>query len=74
MIATASVGYIIVNKTHGEDEQVFPDPYDFGYQARLEFSMFTTSVGMIFVMIVLLLHVTKLGDKLSGTLAVSISD
>ncbi|XP_028399900.1 uncharacterized protein LOC114523230 [Dendronephthya gigantea] len=66
LIATASVGYN-VNKTRREDENVFPDPYDFGYQARLEFFMFTTSVGMIIVIIAFLLHGTEWQEKVSGS-------
>jgi hypothetical protein len=48
-----------------------PDPYDLGKFGRLEFFLFSTSVGMIIVMIVFLRVITGLLEKIEGTQAVS---
>ncbi len=70
MIATATVGHF-VKEARDVEENLSPDPYDLGIFGRLEFFLFSTSVGMIIVMIVFLLVITGLLEKIEGTQAVS---
>jgi hypothetical protein len=56
-----------------EDEGSSPDPYNLGNRGRLEFFLFTTSVGMIIVMVMFLLLIIGLQEKINGTQTVSLN-
>ena len=72
MIATGNAGHFMI-ETRDEDEGSSPDPYNLGNRGRLEFFLFTTSVGMIIVMVMFLLFITGLQEKINGTQTVSLN-
>ncbi len=71
MIATANVGYFM-KKTRDENEDSFLDPYDLRQDCIVEFFLFTTSVGVIIVMITVFMLITGLQEKINETQTVSL--
>jgi hypothetical protein len=72
LIATGNAGHFM-KETRDEDEGSSPDPYNLGNRGRLGFFLFTTSVGMIIVMVMFLLFITGLQEKINGTQTVSLN-
>ena len=68
MIATATVGHFM---SESRKEDLDSSDYDVGHYGRLEFFLFTTSFGMIIVMIVVMLAISEILEKINLTQAVS---
>ena len=72
-LAAANIGYFM-KTTHSEDKDLSWDPLDLKQNGRLEFFLFTTTVGVFIVMAMILMLATGLREKISENQTVSLID
>lgn len=70
MISTANVWYFIKETRYGEEYSPLHS-CDVGNNGRLDFFVFTTSTGMIIVLLGAFLFITGVQEKINGIQAVS---